>query len=66
MSKYKNKDGIELNYNGKDSHSELVREVIKEAVKICSEYDWSNEVSMRFALARTKNFLVENFDLEKQ
>ncbi len=66
MSKYKNKDGIELNYTGNDIHQQLVREVISEAVKLCSEYDWSNEVSMRFALQRTKDFLIENFDLEKK
>ena len=42
MSKYKNKDGIELNYNGKDSHSELVREVIKEAVKIIRQSGQDN------------------------
>ena len=48
--KYKNKEGIELNFSGSDSTSVLVREVISEAVKLCSEYDWSNETSMRFAL----------------
>ena len=61
--KYKNKDGIELNYTGGDTHQQLVREVVSEAVKLCSEYDWSNVTSMRFALRRTKDFLVENFDL---
>jgi len=66
MSKYKNKDGIELNYTSKDVHVELVKEVVSEAVKLCSEYDWSNETSMRFALQRTKDFLIENFDIEKE
>ena len=64
MSKYKNKDGIELNYTGNDAHQVLVREVVSEAVKLCSEYDWSSEISMRFALQRTKDFLTENFNLE--
>ena len=64
--KYKNKDGIELNFSGDDSTSVLVREVISEAVKICKHYDWSNETSMRFALRRTEDFLVENFDLENK
>ena len=64
MSKYKNKDGIELNYTGNDAHQVLVREVVSEAVKLCSEYDWSSEISMRFALERTKDFLTENFNLE--
>ena len=63
MSKYKNKQGIELNFTGDDSTSILVREVVSEAVKLCSQYDWSNETSMRFALRRTKDFLIENFDL---
>ena len=64
MSKYKNKDGIELNYTGNDAHQVLVREVVSEAVKLCSEHDWSSEISMRFALQRTKDFLTENFNLE--
>jgi hypothetical protein len=64
MSKYKNKDGTELNFTGNDSTSVLVREVISEAVKLCSQYDWSNKTSMRFALRRTKDFLVDNFNLE--
>ena len=64
--KYKNKDGIELNFVGNDSTSKLVREVATEAVKLCSECDWSNVTSMRFALQRTKDFLIENFDIEKE
>ena len=63
--KYKNKQGIELNYDGKDSTSTLVREVVSEAVRLCSEYNWHDETSMRFALENTKNFLIENFNLEK-
>ena len=67
--KYKNKDGIELNFGGMSkvgkigSGADLTQEVVREAVKLCSEYDWSSEISMRFALERTKNFLIENFDL---
>ena len=56
---------IELNYDGKDSTSTLVREVVSEAVRLCSEYNWHDETSMRFALENTKNFLIENFNLEK-
>ena len=66
MSKYKNKDGIELSYTGNDAHQVLVREVVSEAVRLCSEYNWSDEISMRFALARTKDFLIENFNLEDE
>ena len=66
MSKYKNKDGIELNFTGSDSTSVLVREVVSEAVKICGECDWSNVTSMRFTLRRTEDFLIENFNLENK
>ena len=66
MSKYKNKDGISLSYTGNDAHQVLVREVISEAVRLCSEYNWHDEISMRFALDNTKKFLIENFDLEKK
>ena len=71
MSKYKNEDGIELNLgsmteSGKiGSGMDLVEEIIKEAVKMCSEYNWHDETSMRFALGNVKDFLIENFDLEK-
>ena len=64
--KYKYKDGIELSYTGNDAHQVLVREVVSEAVRLCSEYNWSDEISMRFALARTKDFLIENFNLEDE
>ena len=64
--KYKNKNGIELSFTGNDSHQVLVREVVSEAVRLCSEYNWSDEISMRFALARTKDFLIENFNLEDE
>ena len=37
--KYKNKDGIELSYQGNDSHKTLVREVIEESIKILNMYD---------------------------
>ena len=70
--KYKNKDGIELNFGGMSKEGSdgggvtLIQEVARETVKLCSEYDWSNVTSMRFALRRTKDFLIENFDLEDE
>ncbi len=64
--KYKNKDGIELNFTGNDSTAVLVREVVGEAVKICSQYNWHDETSMRWTLERTKDFLIENFNLEDE
>ena len=64
MEKYKNKDGIELNYTGNDSQSKLTREVIEEAIKILGEYNRSDLRSAEWALHRGINFLKENFDIE--
>jgi hypothetical protein len=64
MSKYKNKDGTELNYSSRDIHSELVKEVITEAIKILSMYDRSCKISMSRAMSHTKKFLKTNFDIK--
>ena len=64
--KYKNKNGIELNYTGDDDHTKLVKEVISEAIKLAGEYNWHDEISMRFALGNVKKFLIENFDLKEK
>ena len=61
--KYKNKDGIELNYGGNDSHKVLVREVVSEAIKILGMYDRSCKISMGMAMSNCKKFLKENFDV---
>tara|TARA_R110002050_G_C8501334_1_gene475609 strand:+ start:279 stop:482 length:204 start_codon:yes stop_codon:yes gene_type:complete len=63
MDKYKNKDGIELNYQGDDIHKVLVREVIEESIKILSMYDRSCKISMGMAMMNTKKFLKSNFDI---
>ena len=63
MEKYKNKEGISLNYNGDDSHKILVREVISEALKILNMYDRSCKISMGMAMMNTKKFLTTNFDI---
>jgi len=65
MDKYKNKDGIELNYQGDDIHKVLVREVIEESIKILNMYDGNCKISMGMAMNNTKKFLRSNFDLEK-
>ena len=65
MDKYKNKDGIELNYQGDDMHKVLVREVIEESIKILNMYDRDCKISMGMAMNNTKKFLRSNFDLEK-
>ena len=64
MSKYKNKDGISLNYTGEDSHKVLVREVVGEAINIFEGYNRFDARSAEWALSRGVNFLKENFDIE--
>tara|TARA_Y100000034_G_scaffold72663_1_gene87563 strand:- start:167 stop:394 length:228 start_codon:yes stop_codon:yes gene_type:complete len=72
MNKYKNKDGIELNFGGmskagrKGSGGELVQEVVGEAVKILSTYDRNSKISMNMAIGLCREFLKENFDLGEQ
>ena len=61
MSKYKNKDGVELNYSGNDIQSTLTKEVISEAIKIINMYDRSCKISMGMAMNNTKKFLRSNF-----
>ena len=63
--KYKNKDGIELNYSGDDSHKVLVREVVEEAIKILSTYRIDSKESMSWAINEGVNFLKENFDIKE-
>ena len=63
MSKYKNKEGIELSFNGKDLQSVLVREVIQEACNILSSYNHFDDKSKEWALHRCKVFLETNFDI---
>ena len=63
MDKYKNKDGIELNYSGNDIQSELTKEVVEEAIKILNMYDRSCKISMGMAMMNTKKFLKTNFDI---
>ncbi len=54
--KYKNKDGIELFYEGhdNDTHAELIKEVIKESIKLIEVGAPREEVI---------KFLEENFSL---
>ena len=63
MTKYKNKDGIELNYTSKDVHVELVKEVVGEAMKILTMYDGNCKISMGMAMSNCKKFLKENFNV---
>jgi len=69
MSKYKNKDGIELNFGGMTKEGRdgggvtLVQEVASKAVKMCDKYNMWDLHSSRMALDNVKKFLIENFDL---
>jgi len=70
MNKYKNKDGIELNYGGmseeakKGSGADLVQEVIREAIRISKQYNMWDKASCQVALNNVREFLKENFDLK--
>jgi hypothetical protein len=65
--KYKNKDGISLNYtNDNDTHQQLVKEVITEAIKIFEGYNRFDGRSIEYALNRGVWFLKDNFDLESK
>ena len=66
MSKYKNKDGISLNYTGDDSHQVLVREVVKKAIDILNSHNMFDKQSMGWAIDRGIHFLEENFDIEER
>jgi len=66
MKKYKNKDGIELNYNGDDSHKVLVREVITEAIMILNSHNMFDSQSKSWAIDRGINFLETNFDINSK
>jgi len=61
--KYKNKDGIELNYTGDDIQSKLTREVVEKAIKILTTYNRMDGRSVEYALHRGVNFLKDNFNL---
>ena len=61
--KYKNKDGIELNYTGNDLQSTLTKEVILEAINIFENYNRFDGRACEYALHRGVNFLKDNFDL---
>ena len=66
MSKYKNKDGISLNYDGDDSHKVLVREVVVEAIRIFNSHNMFDTQSMGWAIDRGISFLETNFDIKEK
>ena len=62
---YKNKDGIELSYEGhkNDVHANLVKEVISEACKLTKMYDENCIKSHKMALRNVRKFLEDNFNV---
>ena len=64
MEKYKNQQGISLNYQGEDSHKVLVREVITEAIRIMNTYQLNSSQSMMWAINECERFLRVNFNLD--
>ena len=60
--KHKNKDGISLNYTSDDIHTNLVKEVIVETIKLLETGQWSTYIKIQKAVA----FLKENFNIEEE
>ena len=62
--KYKNKDGVSLNYTSDDIHTNLVKEVIIETIKILKDIP-ENAYSMGSSTTTEAiDFLIENFDIK--
>ena len=55
--KYKNKDGISLNYTSDDIHTRLAKEVVSEAILLLNQSKHGDTV------VKTIDFLKENFDI---
>ena len=64
--KYKNKDGIELNFTADDGLTLLVKEVVSEACKILNEYNRFDDKSAEWAIGRGISFLKTNFNIEDE
>tara|TARA_R100000008_G_scaffold86632_1_gene80566 strand:- start:2539 stop:2727 length:189 start_codon:yes stop_codon:yes gene_type:complete len=61
--KYKNKNGIELSYEGhkNDTSVQLLKEVLREAIKIGDDNVYTKHP--RQGWVKVKKFLEENFSL---
>ena len=67
--KYKNKNDIELNYTQRNNvHTDLVKEVVDEAIGMLEEVSAPGNSPMRahqrVKIQKTIDFLKENFDIE--
>ena len=61
--KYKNKNGISLNYSGDDIHTRLVKEVISKAVTMLEDSITISPLTKGGRVTDTIDFLKENFDV---
>ena len=62
--KYKNKDGIMLNYTQRDNvHTDLVKEVISKAVTMLEDSISTSPLTEGGRVTDTIDFLKENFDI---
>ena len=64
--KYKNKNGIQLSYEGhsEDTHAKLIKEVIMEAIELGDKTIYSKYPRQGWILV--KEFLQENFAISKK
>ena len=53
-----------LSFTSNDLHTQLVKEVVQEAIKILGMYDRNCKISMGMAMSNTKRFLKTNFDID--
>ena len=61
--KYKNKNGISLNYSSDDIHTKLVKEVISKAVTMLEDSITTSPLTEGGRVTDTIDFLKENFDI---
>ena len=61
--KYKNKDGISLNYTSDDIHTRLVKEIISKAVTMLEDSITISPLTKDGKVTDTIDFLKENFDV---
>ena len=63
MVKYKNKNGIELSYEGhyNDSHTQLLKEVLREAIRLGDENMSQHSLD---GWVKVKEFLKVNFSID--
>ena len=66
--KYKNKDGISLNYTQRhNNHTDLVKEVVSEAITMLEKVVGPSSMPIRahqnFQIKDTITFLKENFNI---